>query len=160
MRKQFGKTIVELAEKDDKLVLLIGDVEQEMAEFKKRWPGRFYNLGLCEQTIISMAAGMALEGLRPVVYSITPFLIERPFEQIKIDVDEQNLPVMLVGYADYPIHGPTHRPLNIEGLAGLFKNIVSYFPRDSKATGKAMKLAYKLNGPSFISLKKDTGDGK
>jgi len=155
MRKQFGKTIVELAEKDDKLILLIGDVEQEMAEFKKRWPDRFYNLGLCEQTMISMAAGMALEGLRPVVYSITPFLIERPFEQIKIDIDEQNLPVMLVGYADYPIHGPTHRPLNAEGLTALFKNVISYFPKDSKATEKAMKRAYKHGGPTFISLKKD-----
>jgi len=157
MRKQFGKTIVELAEKDPNLILLIGDVEQEMVEFKKRWPGRFYNFGLCEQTMISIAAGMALEGLRPVVYSITPFLIERPFEQIKIDIDEQNLPVMLVGYADYPIHGPTHRALNAEGLAALFKNIVSFFPKDSKMTKKAMKRAYNLKGPTFISLKKDTG---
>ncbi|GAG25068.1 unnamed protein product, partial [marine sediment metagenome] len=87
MRKQFGKTLVELAEKDKNLVLLIGDVEQEMTEFIERWPERFFNLGLCEQTMISMAAGMALEGMRPIVYSITPFLIERPFEQIKIDID-------------------------------------------------------------------------
>jgi len=160
MRKQFGKTIVELAEKDPKLVLLIGDVEQEMVEFKNRWPGRFYNLGLCEQAMISMAAGMALEGLRPVVYSITPFLIERPFEQIKIDIDEQNLPVMLVGYADYPIHGPTHRPLNAQGLMSLFKNIVGYFPKDSKETKASMREAYKRAIPAFISLKKDKGDGK
>jgi len=160
MRKQFGKTIVELAEKDEKLILLIGDVEQEMAEFKKRWPDRFFNLGLCEQTMISMAAGMALEGLRPVVYSITPFLIERPFEQIKIDIDEQNLRVMLVGYADYPIHGPTHRCLDDEGLVLLFKNIVGFYPQDSKMTKKAMKQAYKLKGPSFISLMKDKGDSK
>jgi len=153
MRRQFGKTIVELAERDEKLVLLIGDVEQEMAEFKKRFPGRFYNLGLCEQTMISIAAGMALEGLRPVVYSITPFLIERPFEQIKIDIDEQNLPVMLVGYADYPIHGPTHRALNAQGLVSLFKNIMGYYPKDSQATKRAMLSAY--GRPAFISLQKD-----
>ena len=153
MRRQFGKTIVTLAERDEKLVLLIGDVEQEMTEFKKRFPDRFYNLGLCEQAMISMAAGMALEGLRPVVYSITPFLLERPFEQIKIDIDEQNLPVMLVGYADYPIHGPTHRPLDAHGLVALFKNIVGYFPKDSEATRKAMLSAH--GRPAFISLKKD-----
>ena len=85
-------------------------------------------MGLTEQSITSIAAGLAIEGLKPVVYSLTPFLLERPFEQIKIDIDEQCLPVMLVGNADYPTHGPTHRPLNAEGLVGLFKNIMGYFP--------------------------------
>lgn len=155
MRKQFGETIVKLGEKDERIILLIGDVEQEMTEFKTRFPDRFFNLGLCEQTIISMAAGMALEGLRPVVYSITPFLIERPFEQIKIDIDEQNLPVMLVGYSDYPTHGPTHRPLNAEGLIALFKNVRGYFPRNSAETEKAMLDAYLMGEPSIICLKKD-----
>jgi len=155
MRKQFGKTLIEIAERDENIVLLIGDVEQEMAEYKKRWPERFFNLGLCEQTIISMAAGMALEGLRPIVYSIIPFLIERPFEQIKIDIDEQNLPVLLIGYADYPTHGPTHRPLNAEGLIALFKNIRGYFPRNSEETHKAMLDAYLMREPAIICLKKD-----
>ena len=98
---------------------------------------------------------MALEGLRPVIYSITPFLIERPFEQIKIDIDEQNLPVMLVGYADYPTHGPTHRPLNAEGLVALFKNVNGYFPRNSAETEKAMLDAYLMGSPAIICLKKD-----
>ena len=73
MRRQFGKTIVKLAEKDERIVLIIGDVEQEMKEFMEKFPNRFYNLGICEQSMISIAAGMALEGLRPIVYSITSF---------------------------------------------------------------------------------------
>ena len=113
MRVQFGKTLVQLAEKDERITLVFGDVEQEMKEFMQKFPNRYYNVGLCEQTMISMAAGMAIEGLRPIVYSITPFLIERPFEQIKIDIDEQNLPVIMIGFSDYPTHGPTHRPLKI-----------------------------------------------
>lgn len=155
MRRIFGKVIVELGERDKNLILLIGDVEQAMDEYKARFPDRFFNLGLCEQTMISMAAGMALEGLRPVVYSITPFLLERPYEQIKLDIDQQNVPVILIGYADYPTHGPTHKPLNAEGLASLFENTKSYFPKNSEETRKAMIEAYERGGPAFISLKRD-----
>jgi len=155
MRRQFGKTLVRLADKDPNVVLLTGDVEQEMGEFKEKYPKRFFNLGLTEQSIISISAGMAIEGLRPIVYSITPFLIERPFEQIKIDIDEQRLPVMLIGNSDYPTHGATHRPLNAEGLVGLFKNIHGYFPRNMQETEKAMLDSYLLCEPSIICLKND-----
>lgn len=155
MRRQFGKTIIRLAEKDERIVLLIGDVYQEMDEYVEKFPDRFFNIGLCEQSMISIAAGMAIEGLRPVVYTLTPFLIERPFEQIKIDIDEQNLPVMLVGNADYPTHGPTHRPLNAEGLVGLLKNTVGYFPRSMAETEKAMIDSYLMAAPSIICLKRD-----
>jgi len=155
MRRAFGKTVVKLAEKDENVVLLSGDVEQDMDVFKEKFPDRYFNVGLCEQTMISMAAGMALEGMRPVIYSITPFLIERPFEQIKIDMDEQNLPVMLVGQADYPTHGPTHRPLNAEGLVGLLKNTFGYFPRNMAETEKAMIDAYLMKKPAIICIKRD-----
>lgn len=155
MRKQFGKTIVQLAEKDKRIVLLTGDVEQEMEEFKEKFPDRFFNLGLTEQSMISISAGMAIEGLRPIVYSITPFLIERPFEQIKIDIDEQRLPVILIGYSDYPTHGATHRCLDAEGLIGLFKNIHGYFPRNMQETEKAMLDAYLMREPAIICLKKE-----
>jgi transketolase len=89
------------------------------------------------------------------VYSITPFLLERPFEQIKIDIDQQQLPVMLVGYADYPTHGPTHRPLNAEGLVGLLEHTTGYFPANGEETRRAMIDAYERNGPAFVSLKRD-----
>lgn len=155
MRRAFGKTIVRLAEKDSTIVLLTGDVEQDINDYKAKFPDRYFNLGLCEQTLIGVAAGMALEGLRPVVYSITPFLIERPFEQIKIDIDEQCLPVILIGQDDYPTHGPTHRALNAEGLVALFKNVVGYFPRNQQETEKAMIDAYLMKKPAVIRLKRD-----
>jgi transketolase len=155
MRRAFGKTIVRLAEKDSRIVLLTGDVEQEMGEYKERFGDRFFNLGLTEQSIISVAAGLAIEGLRPVVYSITPFVLERPFEQIKIDIDEQNLPVMLVGNDDYPTHGPTHRALNAQRLCSCFKNVQAFFPMSSAGAEKAMLDAYLMGVPAFIGLKND-----
>jgi len=157
MRRIFGKTLVEIAEKDSNIVLLHGDVEQEMDVYKTRWPERFFNVGLTEQSMISMAAGMALEGLRPLVYSITPFVLERPFEQIKIDIDEQNLPVLLVGYSDYPSHGPTHKAVNAPALCKAFKNLKAYFPENSEQVRDAMLEAWASERPAFISLKRDTG---
>lgn len=154
MRKIFGQTVVKLAEKDKNIILLVGDVEQEVDEFKKKFPNRYFNIGVCEQSMISLAAGMALEGLRPIVYTITPFLIERPFEQIKIDIDEQNLPVILIGFSDYPTYGPTHRPLNSEKLISMFKNTVGFFPRTDDETERFMIEAYVSKKPSIICLKK------
>jgi transketolase len=152
MRRAFGKAVLRLAEKDPNVVLITGDVEQEIAEYKEKYPDRYFNFGLCEQSMISAAAGMAAEGVRPVVYSITPFLIERPFEQIKIDVDEQNLPVILVGNSDYPTHGPTHRPLNAPGLVALLKNTMGFFPQNQFQAEKAILDAYLMRKPAIICL--------
>jgi transketolase len=155
MRKAFGQTIVELAEKDENIILITGDVEfQEIGIFKERFPERYINIGVCEQSMITIAASMALEGLRPFVYTITPFLIERPFEQIKIDIDEHNLPVILIGYADYPSHGPTHRPLNLEKLVSIFKNIQGYFPKNPEETKKFILDSYNNRKPAIISMKR------
>ena len=156
MRRRFGKVINELAKKDDKIILIVGDIGYGIFDdFRKENPRKFFNLGICEQSIISVASGMALEGLKPWVYTITPFLIERPFEQIKLDIDQQNVDVKLVGYSDYPTLGPTHTELNGNKMMQLFKNIISYFPEDGEETKKVTYLAYEKKGPAFISLKSD-----
>ena len=155
MRRAFGKTIVKIAEKDPKVVLISGDVEQEKEEFKSKFPDRYFNFGLCEQSMITAAASMCIEGLRPYVYSITPFLLERPFEQIKIDIDEQDLPVTLIGNADYPSHGPTHRPLNPQILIDMFKNVMGYFPRNQFETEKAMLDSHIMKKPAIICIYKE-----
>ena len=77
MRRKFGKLINELAKKDDKVVLLVGDIGYGIFDdFRKNHKKKFFNMGICEQSIIGAAAGMALEGLKPWVYTITPFLID------------------------------------------------------------------------------------
>ena len=156
MRREFGKVLIELAEKDNQIVLIVGDIGYKtFDEFIEKFPNRFFNFGVCEQSMISAAAGMALEGLKPYVYTITPFLIERPFEQIKIDIDQQKVNVKLVGYADYPTQGPTHAEIDAEYMMKLFKNIDSYFPKNSNETREAIVKSYESKKPSFISLKKD-----
>ena len=156
MRRKFGKLISELAEKDKKIVLLVGDIGYGIFDdFRKENPKRFFNLGICEQSLIGAASGMSLEGLKPWVYTITPFLIERPFEQLKLDIDQQNVNVKLVGFADYPELGPTHAETNAKKIMGLFKNIKPYFPKNSVETEKAIINSYRNIGPNFISLKID-----
>ncbi len=161
MRRVFGKKICDLAQKDKKIILIVGDIGYRVFdEYRERFSDRFYNLGICEQSIIGVAAGMALQGFKPWVYTITPFLIERPFEQIKLDVDQQNININLVGFADYPTLGPTHSELNAKKLMSLFKNINSYFPKDGLETDKFIKQMYKSKKPCFLSLKTDPKQNK
>ena len=156
MRRRFGKIITELAGRDEDIIVLVGDIGYRVFdEFREKYPDRFINLGICEQSMIGVSAGMALEGLKPWVYTITPFLIERPFEQVKLDIDQQNANVKLVGFADYPTLGPTHRELDGEKIVQLFSNITSFFPKDGDETQLMVYEAYEKNGPAFISLKSD-----
>tara|TARA_E500000178_G_C17029949_1_gene760069 strand:- start:2585 stop:3064 length:480 start_codon:yes stop_codon:yes gene_type:complete len=156
MRRRFGKLINEIAKKDDKVILIVGDIGYGIFDdFRKNHPKKFFNLGICEQSLISFASGAALEGMKPWVYTITPFLIERPFEQIKLDINQQKANVKLVGFADYPTLGPSHAEIDGKKLMSLFKNIKSFFPSNSEETESAVHNCYKENGPTFISLKKD-----
>ena len=156
MRRRFGSVITELADRDENIIVLVGDIGYRVFdEFREKYPDRFINLGICEQSMIGVSAGMALEGLKPWVYTITPFLIERPFEQIKLDIDQQNVNVKLIGFADYATLGPTHQELDGEKLMQLFSNITSYFPKDGDETQFAVHKAYEKTGPAFISLKSD-----
>ena len=155
MRKTFKDILIELAEKDYSVVFLTGDLGFEFNDFKDRFPNRYFNFGVCEQSMISAAAGMALEGLKPYVYSITPFLLERPFEQVKIDIDQQCTNFKLVGYADYPDMGPTHAELDWETIGKMLKNTKCFFPvGGEKEARKAILDAYEYEGPAIISLKK------
>jgi transketolase len=156
MRRRFGTVIADLADSDDRIYVLSGDIGYRVFdEFRDRHPNRFINIGICEQSMIGVSSGMALEGLQPWVYTITPFLIERPFEQIKLDVNQQNANVKLVGYADYPTLGPTHAELDARHLMKLLGNIEVFFPRNGDETEFAVRKAHKSTGPSFVSLKSD-----
>ncbi len=112
MRRQLVETIECVMAEDERLVLLLGDIG--VWGFRNafaRFPGRVHNIGILEQATISMAAGLAAEGFIPVFHSIAPFVVERAYEQIKIDFGYQRLNGVLISVGasyDYAALGCTH----------------------------------------------------
>jgi len=156
LRRRFGEIIAELAAHDDRIVVVVGDIGYRVFDtFRDKYPDRFINMGICEQSMVSVSSGMALEGLKPWVYTITPFLIERPFEQVKLDINQQKANVKLVGFADYPTLGPTHKESDAKTIMNLFENISAFFPSNGDETERMIYQAYENTGPAFISLKND-----
>jgi len=113
MRAQLARTVAELMDADPRLVMVLCDISVGLFdEAAAKHPGRVVNLGIMEQTAVSLAAGFALEGFVPVVHSIAPFLVERPFEQIKDDFCYQGLGGNFVSIGasyDYASDGMTHQ---------------------------------------------------
>ena len=86
MRRQFTQTITQVFKKDKKTVMLLGDIGIfAFRNLFKKYPKRIYNIGILEQSMISLAAGLSNEGLKPIVHTIAPFMISRALEQLKID---------------------------------------------------------------------------
>ena len=98
---------------------------------------------------------MAIEGLKPWVYTITPFLIERPFEQVKLDIDQQNVNVKTCGFCRLPPFRTHPFRIKCKKLTKLFKNINKLFSRNSEETEKFVLKSYKNKGLNIISLKTD-----
>src|SRR6059058_1086226 len=98
MRNAFAAEITALAAEDERVVLLSGDIGNRLFDnYKEQFAARFFNCGVAEANMMSVAAGMAMSGMRPVAYTITPFVTTRCLEQIRVDVCYQDLPVVIVG---------------------------------------------------------------
>ena len=108
-RQKFAETVTRLMDGDSSIVVLTGDISvYGLRDAFSRWPKRCYNLGPAEQSLVGIAAGMAMEGFYPVVHSISSFLCRRAYEQIYIDFGAQGLAGLFVGIGEYPKLGPTH----------------------------------------------------
>jgi len=112
LRQQFADTMLSVGQADENLAVIVGDISHGILQpFAKACPGRFFNIGILEPTMVSLGAGMARVGLYPVLHTIAPFLIERSFEQIKLDFCYHKLHgnIVSVGSAfDYSNLGSTH----------------------------------------------------
>jgi len=156
MRKQFVSTIENILENDNKLVLLLGDIG--VWGFNKsfqQYPDRVYNIGILEQSMIGLAAGLAMSGYIPVVHTIAPFIVERSFEQLKLDFGYQKLGgnfVSVGGSYDYAALGCTHHcPADI----GLMLNIPEMqivIPGTRLEFDKLFNMSYANNSPTYFRL--------
>ncbi len=158
MRNAFAKEITALAQKDPSVVLLSGDIGNRLFDdFKAKCPDRFYNCGVAEANMMSMAAGLASCGLRPVVYTITPFLTYRCMEQIRDDVCYHNQKVVIVGTGSglsYASLGTTHHSCEEMGMLRLLPGLSVLAPADPFEVRMTLAAALRHSGPAYIRIGK------
>lgn len=158
MRNAFAQEITELAKIDKRVVLLSGDIGNKLFdEFKKVDPARFYNCGVAEANMMGVAAGMALSGFRPIIYTITPFTTTRCFEQIRVDVCYHQAPVIIVGTGSglsYAELGPTHHSLEDLAILRTLPGMSVLAPCDASELRLMLARALQQNNPVYIRIGK------
>ena len=131
-RQRFTELHTEEMRQNENIILLVGDVGYKVFDhLREEYPDRVINPGAAEQLMIGMAAGLAMDGKIPVCYSITPFVLYRPFEFIRNYVNHEELPVKLVGSGrndDYGLCGPSHFAWEDLDVMKALPNIEVYHP--------------------------------
>ena len=159
MRTSLVKAIALSSASDSRFCVLCGDLGYNALEPLHELLGkRFINAGIAEQNMVSMAAGLAALGMRPCVYSISPFIYARAFEQIRNDVCIHNLPVCFIGSGagyGYGINGPTHHALEDYGTMSSLQNIHVYTTSFKSDMPSLVKKIFEANTPSYIRLGRD-----
>jgi transketolase len=146
---------------DEKIFFLTADMGINLVEkFEDKYPSRFLNVGIAEQNLIGVAAGLAESGMRPYVYTISNFLIHRCLEQIRNDIVIHKLPVVLVGtstgYDNGPL-GPTHHMLEDWGTISNFPGVKIYAPYNKKSAEDILSKTYESDGPCYVRIAKGEG---
>lgn len=156
MRKQFKETVLQLAEKDDRITLILGDVSVYLLiDFQQRYPDRFYNMGICESTLISVAAGLSSQGFVPFVHTIAPFLTERSFEQIKLDMCYNRFGGNIVSCGasfDYAWDGATHHTYTDLAILRLLPECEVLQPGSRKELDILMRSQYANGNTTYFRL--------
>lgn len=156
MRNAFVNTLVEVALKDPRVMLLTGDLGYNALEpFRNVLPGRFLNMGVAEQHMMAFAGGLALSGKIPVVYSIATFATLRPYEQIRNDICYQNLNVKIVGAGaglTYSQYGATHHAMEDIGIMRMLPRMTVLAPGDPLEVVVAVRAMLETEGPMYLRI--------
>lgn len=161
-RKPFVKILKKLMSEDSKVMLLVGDLGfSYFDDFPTLFPDRYINVGIMEQSMMGIAAGLALSGKKPYVYSIANFVTLRPCEQVRNDIAYHNANVKIIGAGGrnfYPGLGFTHNvPMDEDIRVMELCGIDSYVIKDPEFVEKVVMETYKTNKPVYIRLDKHEG---
>ena len=156
MRKEFANAIIDLSKTTDKIVFLTGDLGfMALEEVKECLGDKFINAGVAEQNMATMAASLAYEGFVPFIYSISPFVTLRPYEQIRNDICLHNLPVKIIanggGYG-YGIMGSTHHNIEDIGCMRILPNMQVYVPFTKDDVLACLKEMLISKAPNYLRL--------
>lgn len=158
MRNAFAEELTALGATDPRLVLLSGDIGNRLFDtFRAAHPDRFYNCGVAEQNMTGVAAGMALSGMRPITYTITPFVTTRCLEQIRTDICYHQAPVIVVAVGaglSYAGLGPTHHACEDIAFLRALPNMVVVCPGDAWEVRAALRAALAQDWPVYIRMGK------
>ncbi|MFZ2654132.1 MAG: hypothetical protein WAX69_04405, partial [Victivallales bacterium] len=156
MRKEFSKSIEKIAISDSKVIFLTGDLGfMALENLQATMGGRFINAGVSEQNMVSLAAGLASQGYTVLCYSIAPFAVFRPAEQIRIDVCLHDMDVKIIGNGGgygYGIMGATHHAIEDIAVLSSFQNMKCYIPFCNEDVDGLVDIMMKRKGPSYLRL--------
>ncbi|RYE11338.1 MAG: transketolase family protein [Hyphomicrobiales bacterium] len=156
-RDSFSRTLESLAEADPRIVTVVSDSvgSSKLVNFRKRWPERMVNVGIAEQTVVAVGAGLANGGKVPFVSAASCFLTARALEQIKADIAYTNVNVKLIGQSSgiaYGELGPTHHSIEDLAWLRLLNNLTLIVPSDPWETEQAIRAAAAIDGPVFVRV--------
>jgi len=163
MRNMFAEALYREATENPDVFIVVADISPvgNMAKFRTEYPERFINVGVAEQSMIGICAGLALKGCQPFAYTIATFSLYRPFEMVRDDLCYQNLPVTVVGMGAgviYSDHGGTHHTMEDIAIAGAIPNMQIVAPCDpaevAEATRWCARHARQRNGPVHLHIGK------
>lgn len=156
MRKTFINTLIDLARKDKDIVLITPDMGFSVLEpFFEEFPNRAINCGIAEQNAVSLACGLALMGKKPYVYTIIPFLVERAFEQVRLEVAYMNTNVKLIGIGagfTYGSAGATHHAIEDISLMRSLPNMTVCCPGDNNEAEQIVRQSILNDKPMYIRI--------
>ena len=156
-RVAFAETLVALAESDRRIVAVVNDSvgSSNLKEFKRRFPDRLINVGIAEQNLVGVSAGLASAGKIPFTCGASCFLTGRALEQVKADLAYSRHNVKLCGMSSgmaYGELGPTHHSIEDLAWTRAIANLTVIVPADPTETAKAVRAAAAMDGPVFLRL--------